>query len=137
MIVDRAVAAFLAGVKASYNSGRKGKESAQRLDLGVPGFTLPFNIVGWVIWSVLLRVEAQVRWDQEKNSLDSFCQEQAAEGPEEEVDLDIDWQKLCLGSVYAMGQVVVLTTTLDNKTPLMSRCTGCTPSLVPSSCTSA
>ena len=61
MIVERAVAGFLAGVKASYNSGRKGKESAQRLDLGVPGFTLPFNIVGWVLWSVLLRVEAQVR----------------------------------------------------------------------------
>ena len=61
VIVDRAVAGFLAGVKASYNSSRKGKESAQRLDLGVPGFTLPFNIVGWVLWSVLLRVEAQVR----------------------------------------------------------------------------
>ena len=29
--------------------------------------------------------------------------------------MDIDWLKLCLGSVYAMGQVVVLRTTFGNK----------------------
>ena len=92
----RAVAGFLAGVKASHHS--TDKESRDRLDLGVgchqvelwkyvessqkhknggnfqllnayfdkpilatkrffqvPGFTLPFNIVGWIVWAVLLR----------------------------------------------------------------------------------
>ena len=55
VVVDKAVFAFLQGVRANYLG-----EKEQRLDLGVPGFTLPFNMVGWVVWAVLLRVEHKV-----------------------------------------------------------------------------
>jgi len=87
VIVDRAVAGFLAGVKASHHS--TDKESLDRLDLGVPGFTLPFNIVGWIVWAVLLRADMPVK-DEEVENL---------------IVEEINWTQLFLGSVVAMSQV--------------------------------
>jgi len=86
-IVFRAVAGFLAGVKASHHS--TDKESLDRLDLGVPGFTLPFNIVGWIVWAVLLRADMPVK-DEEVENL---------------IVEEINWTQLFLGSVVAMSQV--------------------------------
>ena len=57
----------------------------------VPGFTLPFNIVGWVVWAVLLRADMPVKEDEVENLI-----------PE-----DINWTQLFLGSVVAMSQVHV------------------------------
>ena len=62
---------------------------SHRSMIQVPGFTLPFNIVGWIVWAVLLRADMPVK--------------------EEEVEVmiaeEIDWTKLFLGSVVAMSQV--------------------------------
>merc|ERR1719150_718143 len=55
VIVNRAVAGFLAGVRASHFNQNGGP----RIEIGVPGFTFPFNLVGWAVWSVLLRTESQ------------------------------------------------------------------------------
>ena len=57
----------------------------------VPGFTLPFNIVGWVVWAVLLRADMPVKEDE----VESLIAE------------DINWTELFLGSVVAMSQVNV------------------------------
>jgi len=89
VIVDRAVAGFLAGVKASHHS--TDKESRDRLDLGVPGFTLPFNIVGWIVWAVLLRADMPVK--------------EEAEAVERLIVEEVDWTQLFLGSLVAMSQV--------------------------------
>jgi len=85
VVVDRALAGFLAGVQASHFFKPGGTCNV----IGVPGFTFPFNLVGWAIWSVLLRTE----------SLDPVQKETISE--EEE----IAWSKILWGSVYAMGQV--------------------------------
>ena len=56
----------------------------------VPGFTLPFNIVGWVVWAVLLRADMPAVKEDEVESL---------------IAEDINWTELFLGSVVAMSQV--------------------------------
>jgi len=85
VILDRAVAGFLAGVQASHFTPGGG-----RTQIGVPGFTLPFNLVGWAVWSVLLRTESMEE-----------VQPATASSHEEE----IVWSQLLLGSVHGMGQV--------------------------------
>jgi len=83
VVVHRAVGGFLAGVKAPHHTGTQ-----EVVEVGVPGFTLPFNLVGWVVWGVLLRTEVLEVVEQEV--------------VEEE---GVDWARVCLGSVYSMGQV--------------------------------
>ena len=58
----------------------------------MPGFTLPFNIVGWVVWSVLLRAEMPVKED-EVVLVDLV------------VDDQIHWEQLFIGSLVAISQV--------------------------------
>ena len=57
----------------------------------VPGFTLPFNIVGWIVWAVLLRADMPVK--------------EEAEAVERLIVEEVDWTQLFLGSLVAMGQV--------------------------------
>ena len=58
----------------------------------MPGFTLPFNIVGWIVWAVLLRADMPVK-DEEVENL---------------IVEEINWTQLFLGSVVAMSQVLLL-----------------------------
>ena len=58
----------------------------------MPGFTLPFNIVGWVVWSVLLRAEMPVK--KAEVGLEDLV-----------VDDQIDWKQLFIGSLVAISQV--------------------------------
>jgi len=88
VILDRAVAGFLTGVRASHFT----RPGGARTEIGVPGFTFPFNLVGWAVWSVLLRTE----------SLEEVESATAEVISNEE---DIVWTQLLLGSVYGMGQV--------------------------------
>ena len=60
--------------------------------LQVPGFTLPFNIVGWVVWAVLLRVEMPVK--EAEDVLEDLV-----------VDDQIDLEQLFIGSLVAISQV--------------------------------
>jgi len=87
VILERAVAGFLAGVRTSHFT----RPGGGRIEIGVPGFTFPFNLVGWAVWSVLLRTE----------SLEEVESATAVVSHEE----DIVWTQLLLGSVYGMGQV--------------------------------
>ena len=57
----------------------------------MPGFTLPFNIVGWIVWAVLLRADMPVK-DEEVENL---------------IVEEINWTQLFLGSVVAMSQVLL------------------------------
>ena len=121
----------------------------------VPGFTFPFNLVGWAVWSVLLRTESMVSWQvltQFWNGRSSpftdwikihiwsgFSQDPVQKEEtisEEEV---IAWSKLLWGSVYAMGQVRViflaivsntLVLVILSKTNSSFRCLVCSPSHV-------
>jgi len=86
VILDRAVAGFLAGVRASHFT----QPGGVRTQIGVPGFTFPFNLVGWAVWSVLLRTESL----EEVQPATAVLQEE-----------EIVWSQLLLGSVHAMGQV--------------------------------
>ena len=99
----------------------------------MPGFTFPFNLVGWAVWSVLLRTESLVSqflfsgwindwnlfqlWFLKPNSkfvqnLSWMCKKLFLQEEVESAtavvshEEDIVWTQLLLGSVYGMGQVV-------------------------------
>ena len=58
----------------------------------MPGFTLPFNIVGWVVWAVLLRAEMPVK------EVEVVVKDLV-------VDDQIDLEQLFIGSLVAISQV--------------------------------
>ena len=73
----------------------------------MPGFTLPFNLVGWAVWSVLLRTESLVSKLKIVSSNMFGVQEQVQSVTSVSPDEDIVWTQLLLGSIYGMGQVTL------------------------------
>jgi len=98
VIVNSACAGFLSGVHSSIMIGRDKNGKLKWRDQGVSGFTLPFNLVAWTLWSLLLEISSG---REEVEGHRAHFPHPAPAGGEPQVDL----VQIILGSVYGLGQV--------------------------------
>merc|ERR1712083_304182 len=107
VVVNSACAGFLSGVHSSIMIGRDASGKLKWRDQGVSGFTLPFNLVAWTLWSLLL--ELGTGREEVEGHAPHFPHPAPVEVVEEMQEASrgeqIDCLQMLLGFVYGLGQV--------------------------------
>merc|ERR1719507_447435 len=103
VVVNSACAGFLSGVHSSIMIGRDASGKLKWRDQGVSGFTLPFNLVAWTLWSLLL--ELGPGREEVEGHKPHFPHPAPVEEEGSSSEAQIDFLKMLLGSLYGLGQV--------------------------------